>query len=405
MLRVARHLVSDTRLTPKDKKVIYAFVNKDSAQSNKLITDGKVLDGLWMGGNNIANWDGSSISLNETGGRSAQTIHRYIGKLAPKSWLRYGRDLTAALDDMDDARMRRQMVDTSFATFDRLHDLSNDFKRTFKEWNSLKGETDKVWKKFRADRKVSDYLSDNYGPGTGGFADKMDDVTKAQFELYNALLAMVKHAEKMRDRVERDRRMPGRTSSRRVGRLVKRHEKLLDKWAESSEGQRFMQRGAIFYDDLPQSLRSQLERIKDTETLWSDVERYLGDIHSAGHSFVKPMGLRWSSDRQAADNRWWLSLGYQYSTPDGGLYGDNDEFTEKYDSIEEMFEDRGSWAEIKDTSRHWDWQGGGDFETEFEQDDAEFRQFILHIDPPGRWRDEDIKKIKNHMKKIGLKVY
>jgi hypothetical protein len=36
--------------------------------------------------------------------------------------------------------------------------------------------------------------------------------------------------------------------------LTKRHEKLLDKWAESSEGQRHLSRGVVFYDDLPRNL-------------------------------------------------------------------------------------------------------------------------------------------------------
>ena len=64
----------------------------------------------------------------------------------------------------------------------------------------------------------------------------------------------------------------------RKSRLLSRHEKLLDKWAETSQGERELSKGFVSYDDLPSNLRSALERVKDTETLWSDVERYLGDI-------------------------------------------------------------------------------------------------------------------------------
>ena len=53
------------RLTPKDEKVIQAFYEQTSAESKKLYTDGKVLDGLWMGGNAIAEWEGRKIKFND----------------------------------------------------------------------------------------------------------------------------------------------------------------------------------------------------------------------------------------------------------------------------------------------------------------------------------------------------
>jgi hypothetical protein len=57
---------------------------------------------------------------------------------------------------------------------------------------------------------------------------------------------------------------------------------------QSRDGKKFLQRGAIFYDDLPQALQRQLERIKDTESLWTDVERYLGSNHD-WDSYAKPV--------------------------------------------------------------------------------------------------------------------
>ena len=54
--------------------------------------------------------------------------------------------------------------------------------------------------------------------------------------------------------------------------LHKRQEKVLQKYLDSAGS-----RAVSNFDDLPSNVRSELERIKDTETLWSDVERWLGD--------------------------------------------------------------------------------------------------------------------------------
>jgi len=63
--------------------------------------------------------------------------------------------------------------------------------------------------------------------------------------------------------------------------LMSRQQKLLDKWSESSEGKRFLSKGYVMWDELPSGLITALTRVKDQETLWSDVERYLGDKASA----------------------------------------------------------------------------------------------------------------------------
>ena len=54
--------------------------------------------------------------------------------------------------------------------------------------------------------------------------------------------------------------------------LHKRQEKILEKYLDSAGS-----RAVANFDQLPSNVRSELERIKDTETLWSDVERWLGD--------------------------------------------------------------------------------------------------------------------------------
>jgi len=56
----------------------------------------------------------------------------------------------------------------------------------------------------------------------------------------------------------------------KAARLMKRQEKVLEKYLASGGN-------AMSYDDLPRNVRASLERIKDTETLWSDVERWLSD--------------------------------------------------------------------------------------------------------------------------------
>ena len=59
---------------------------------------------------------------------------------------------------------------------------------------------------------------------------------------------------------------------------MSRQKKLLDKWSKTTEGKNYLSRGWTTYDDLPEQLIADLERVKDQETLWSDTERYLGDL-------------------------------------------------------------------------------------------------------------------------------
>lgn len=58
----------------------------------------------------------------------------------------------------------------------------------------------------------------------------------------------------------------------KTARLMKRHEAILRKYLDSAGS-----RAVMDYDALPSSVRSALERVKFTETLWSDVNRWLMD--------------------------------------------------------------------------------------------------------------------------------
>ena len=76
----------DLKLSKKDNAVIDAFIDGKSATSKKLDTDGKTLDGLWMGGSGIAGKDSSGkIVMGPIGGRSGQTVQKKLRKLAPKN--------------------------------------------------------------------------------------------------------------------------------------------------------------------------------------------------------------------------------------------------------------------------------------------------------------------------------
>lgn len=86
LIRMAKELIADIRLSPKDKKIIEAFTDKKSMDNNKFESDGKVLDGLWMGGKKIAYWKGGKISFGPNASRSIQTVQKYVRKIAPSSW-------------------------------------------------------------------------------------------------------------------------------------------------------------------------------------------------------------------------------------------------------------------------------------------------------------------------------
>jgi len=75
------------KLTPKDKDVVDAFTEQKPATSKKLSTDGKRLDGMWMGGNGIAEWKNGKIVTNDLGSKSAQVVQNYLTKIAPSNWM------------------------------------------------------------------------------------------------------------------------------------------------------------------------------------------------------------------------------------------------------------------------------------------------------------------------------
>ena len=75
------------RLGKSDKAVIKAFLDQRPLDGHKLSTDGKRLDGHWMGGNKIAAWKGDKIDLPDTGSRAGQTVQSAVRREAPKKWI------------------------------------------------------------------------------------------------------------------------------------------------------------------------------------------------------------------------------------------------------------------------------------------------------------------------------
>jgi hypothetical protein len=78
-----RAVTADLKLGKNDKRVVMAFLDKKSMDGNKLSTDGKRLDGNWMGWNKIAEWKGGKIVTTNLGSRAADTVQRYLRKEGP----------------------------------------------------------------------------------------------------------------------------------------------------------------------------------------------------------------------------------------------------------------------------------------------------------------------------------
>lgn len=100
-------------------------------------------------------------------------------------------------------------------------------------------------------------------------------------------------SEVLHDLESRVARLEGRTAK-----LQARHIKVLERNLPRIKD-------ILFYDDLPADVIRDLEAVKWTETLWSDVERWLGDakfrrmasgrvgvefVKSKGHFYIKRLG-------------------------------------------------------------------------------------------------------------------
>lgn len=78
--KLEEEILLEIDLGKGDHEVIKAFMNKKPHSSKKLSTDGKRLDGNWLGGSGIAHHSDIGLHMNDLGSRSAQQVHRAIKK-------------------------------------------------------------------------------------------------------------------------------------------------------------------------------------------------------------------------------------------------------------------------------------------------------------------------------------
>jgi hypothetical protein len=83
-------LTEGLKIDRADKEVIRAFTEKKAKDGKKLTTDGKRLDGQWMGGRGIAEWKDGKIHFDDLGSKAAQTVEKAVRKEAPKNWIAEG---------------------------------------------------------------------------------------------------------------------------------------------------------------------------------------------------------------------------------------------------------------------------------------------------------------------------
>ena len=88
-LSTGNQMDEDLKLTKGDHKVIDAFIDAQSADSEKLHSDGSRLDGTWIGGNDLARWDGNKIvpGMGQPHGRAGQVVLRAVKKATPSKLL------------------------------------------------------------------------------------------------------------------------------------------------------------------------------------------------------------------------------------------------------------------------------------------------------------------------------
>lgn len=96
-----------------------------------------------------------------------------------------------------------------------------------------------------------------------------------------------------------------RLASSKTARLMRRQEQILEKYLKAAGA-----RAAMSFDDLPMQVQSALRRVKDQETLWSDVDRWLMDNNNPH------LRQRWAAEKTA---KHYGMYGYPSKTASSGL--------------------------------------------------------------------------------------
>lgn len=115
----SEELFESFKLQKSDIVVINAFLDKKSASSKRLSTDGKSLDIVGMGGRGVVVWGPKHIVFQDVGTRSAQTVQRMVKKIAPKNlWI--DEDVDGGAEDL------QEMMDPGERWEDMLRSISSD---------------------------------------------------------------------------------------------------------------------------------------------------------------------------------------------------------------------------------------------------------------------------------------
>jgi len=145
--------LNEVKLGKQDRAVIDAFINGKSGDGPKLTSNGKRLDGNWMGGKGIAQWGGGRIAFGDLGSKSAQTVQSAIRRAAPKNKL--SEDYEFDLDEELSAEQKgfRKLFDKLLGDRD-LGDMSDKEKKAF--FNKVKA----AWAKHSANEPEKDESED-----------------------------------------------------------------------------------------------------------------------------------------------------------------------------------------------------------------------------------------------------
>jgi len=181
-----------------DKKVIDAFLDKKPADSKKMQTNGKTLDILGMGGSGVAKWVSGKVELVDLGSRSGQTVHNYIKKQAPASFLKASSAREAGKYQIPRARRNTRMGekfkrDCIFYVMDRVKEAMDGIVPEKKWREFMDMETNNFQYGFHTPKVETQeeavaYLKGQFEKEIQGWIDKFGTTAQASMAEAQALM-------------------------------------------------------------------------------------------------------------------------------------------------------------------------------------------------------------------------
>lgn len=133
--KIARNIEADLILSDKDKAVIDAFTDGKEADSKKLSTDGKTLDGNWMGGKEIAIRDSEGVITPGEGRphvKSDEVVLRALKKMTPSRYYRGSAkvaSISGVADGIEALRKKYEPTSEEALVLGVLRDMAVHYKR------------------------------------------------------------------------------------------------------------------------------------------------------------------------------------------------------------------------------------------------------------------------------------